>query len=359
MVVAFKGIKLSVKLIQQSDLIHFQYNETGATLRASEVKPKLDRFLLTKAKEQLSDKSYIDKENGALNYKMRLYDNRSRFSQEDLSTVTFPLKKINRRKVTTNPTLVITCFVPELQRLIEKYLETFFVVTNFGFLQGKGYGSFLVGDSYLTDDDIYKILKETFGLSKLYRMDCHFAKQYSQIFARIKNFYQLTKSGYNFRGKHKRSALFEYMHDRDIGNEKAELKQRRVIEPQGTYKKPYYPPNVNPHYVRALLGLANSYVFKGDDYEQEVKIESLSDIQRYPSPIYFKIINNKVYIIPVWNSQLKTILGKSFLFSAGEKSLSLNTPQEFNVYDFLDHAVKYYNTHGPSLFNNYIKIVQI
>ncbi|WP_068690391.1 hypothetical protein [Culturomica massiliensis] len=40
--------RLEVKLKQHTPLIHFQWQQAGATLRASEVKPRLDRFILTK-----------------------------------------------------------------------------------------------------------------------------------------------------------------------------------------------------------------------------------------------------------------------------------------------------------------------
>lgn len=40
--------KLEVTLKQHTPLIHFQHDQEGATLRATEVKPKLDRFILTK-----------------------------------------------------------------------------------------------------------------------------------------------------------------------------------------------------------------------------------------------------------------------------------------------------------------------
>ena len=74
--------KLEITLKQHTPLIHFQHDQNGATLRASEVKPKLDRFILTK----LGDGNYeqgskIAKDNGwligkgehpALDYKMRI-----------------------------------------------------------------------------------------------------------------------------------------------------------------------------------------------------------------------------------------------------------------------------------------------
>lgn len=45
---------LKVTLKQHTPLIHFQHDQYGATLRASEVKPKLDKFIL----ERLGDGNY-------------------------------------------------------------------------------------------------------------------------------------------------------------------------------------------------------------------------------------------------------------------------------------------------------------
>jgi len=42
--------KLCFKLKQHTPIIHFQADQKGATLRASELKPKLDRFLIDKLK---------------------------------------------------------------------------------------------------------------------------------------------------------------------------------------------------------------------------------------------------------------------------------------------------------------------
>ncbi|MDZ4667980.1 MAG: hypothetical protein SGJ00_08855 [bacterium] len=49
--------QLSFKLKQHTPIIHFQHNQEGATLRASEVKPKLDRFLMIKLCEEMSESS--------------------------------------------------------------------------------------------------------------------------------------------------------------------------------------------------------------------------------------------------------------------------------------------------------------
>ena len=74
--------KLTVILRQHTPLIHFQHYQDNATLRASEVKPQLDRFLLT----QLGDGDYEtgierarikewligDGNHPALNYQMKI-----------------------------------------------------------------------------------------------------------------------------------------------------------------------------------------------------------------------------------------------------------------------------------------------
>ena len=43
----FENYKMTIKLLAQSPMIHFQGKIDGATLRGSELKPKLDRFLIS------------------------------------------------------------------------------------------------------------------------------------------------------------------------------------------------------------------------------------------------------------------------------------------------------------------------
>ena len=62
------------KLSQQTPLIHFQYDQEGATLRATEVKPKLDAYLASKYGEETVKQWRIDpeKKKVALNYRMTI-----------------------------------------------------------------------------------------------------------------------------------------------------------------------------------------------------------------------------------------------------------------------------------------------
>lgn len=74
--------KLEIKLKQHTPLIHFQHDQEGATLRASEVKPKLDKFILIRlgngdyqaGKEMAKDNGWLigKGDHPALDYKMRI-----------------------------------------------------------------------------------------------------------------------------------------------------------------------------------------------------------------------------------------------------------------------------------------------
>ncbi len=82
--------KLEIKLKQHTPIIHFQHWETGATLRASELKPKLDKYLIKYAFKEDFDqfKEYLigwqaDKTekdfNGkfSFDYKIKIFNNKN------------------------------------------------------------------------------------------------------------------------------------------------------------------------------------------------------------------------------------------------------------------------------------------
>lgn len=67
------SFKLEFSLKQQTPMLHFQHEQNGATLRATEVKPKLDSFLIKKrgGKEKTPKDWFINPDKNALNYKLR------------------------------------------------------------------------------------------------------------------------------------------------------------------------------------------------------------------------------------------------------------------------------------------------
>ena len=194
---------LTVSLIQQTPLIHFQHDQIGATLRATEVKPKLDRFLREKYGEKnIPDDWFVkgDRTTGALNYKLRFHamgkpersrageyaiaafeaetrgDLQEKKEQErkmrsEINGMYFanmvtkkeqvshghPRRKTNAQYAeevrqqyketvfsATPIIMTVLCMHSDLRKLIEEHLSEFFLTHNFGTRQSKGFGGFSV-----------------------------------------------------------------------------------------------------------------------------------------------------------------------------------------------------------------------
>lgn len=374
----FRNCKLELDLKCHAPIIHFQpsANAKGATLRASEVKPKFDKYLWTKEPEELATYKLLP-------YKMKFIAKNKEVIDEKVADeyVDIPLyyAKDQKRMVITNPKIVITCFDPTLQKLIVKHIKNFFIVTNFGAVQGKGYGSFTI-DSEKNDqveqENIEKILMEEFGLKTLYKIDCNKLveklakfKAIKKIFRIIENFYKIIKGGINHK-EYIKGFLFIHMNGKGIKNEKAALKTEIIDNPYSSNQnKVKQGSKINSHkecYVRALLGLSSSFAFKdqrrqkGGAVDVNIKILHADEtIERFPSPLTFKVINKIIYIIPKKIDE--RIWEKEFVFTyeldkkrghahgiqpkSKPEKLKLDTPasDEFCLEDFLDEAVVYYN----------------
>lgn len=199
--------QLTAILKQHTPMIHFQHNESGATLRASEVKPLLDKFILTKlgdgdiSKGRLYAKNsnwLIDNEkNYALNYKLSISLQKKSRLEYLITSGTFPLPTEHPSNfftiqnspyfaqekcvgVNTNSTIIlkksnndprkkeaefkeknwsqidkkglewqdftikIFSLKGDLINKIQTYLPAFFICHNFGTRNNKGFGSFTV-----------------------------------------------------------------------------------------------------------------------------------------------------------------------------------------------------------------------
>ena len=190
-------------------MLHFQHAENGACIRPSELKPKLDRFLLSKPVKR-SDDNKIPKmwrNNGqekALNYKVFIQpEDSTAVSKSDTINRDIKLHEISIRKGAKEEKekekfrikneyrykgidglffgnmvkskesqynalvrasyketvfyekpikLKIVCHIPGLLEHIDNHIDEFFAITNFGTRQNKGFGSFLIiRDFGLTD----------------------------------------------------------------------------------------------------------------------------------------------------------------------------------------------------------------
>lgn len=400
----FENYKMTIKLLAQSPMIHFQGKIDGATLRGSELKPKLDRFLTKKIenwnpKNGVDKKSiaYIDKEKKALKYKVTIMgeNGESLGLNEENNKKKFNIIYGDRTKtlVLRNLELTILCMNQPLQELIKEYIIEFFAVTNFGYMQNKGFGSFMP-EEYLNDinecklkDDIAKWLKNKCGAENCYYIE--FDKKlesitsYEECFREIKDFYDLLKTGRNHNG-YSRAYIYQYMHNKKINNEKAWMKSegiapalkkcgdKRCIETSSNDKKNKR--NIqNSRYVRALLGVASKVEYLNaldkNNFSEKVIVnirEKSKNIERMDSPIFFKIIDRCVFICS--NRISIDIYDKTFIFSekvhrpqknkaknlaiinSNEKGKSIKVPKKeelqdvgFTIDDLLDEYIKYYN----------------
>lgn len=127
--------KLKIQLKQHTPLIHFQSEQPGAILRATEVKPKLDKFLKkyafpggfeeykqyligykTNKKDKIED--FGDKQ--AFDYKLRITNVKNR-KEEDIENV-------NGKKIKTHITQIISVIWVRIRKKMLKRISLYFAI---------------------------------------------------------------------------------------------------------------------------------------------------------------------------------------------------------------------------------------
>lgn len=242
---------LKVTLKQHTPLIHFQHGEEGATLRASEVKPKLDKYII----EQIGQGPYEEVKNNvkrdykdwfidkkdiyALNYKLtieaietntttkipeknppKIKTNKETKKKEMYYFLNdFPLLlsnmggKTDKSKLVNfsyNDTIHLTFIIPNCKSdksfssHIINYITPFFANNNFGQRSSKGFGSFTVIS--ITDNDgsetklewDSKYLPSGTPLMQYEISNKNRYELYSELFSVIDFYWKYLKSGINY-----------------------------------------------------------------------------------------------------------------------------------------------------------------
>jgi len=355
------NFKLEFTLQQHTPLIHFQSDQKGATLRATELKPKLDRFLIKyafddnfekyktfligyKEPQKPTDKKMTKKDfegKLAFDYKVTI-ENRGQIKKSLPNNFLYfannPLEEYEKKRMVTssNTHLTILTFKPLLRSSIKKYFDDFLLVTNFGARSTKGYGSFIHNQ-----ENIEKRLKKYRDI--VFKLSSTVNEQNWE--QNVDSTHKKLKAGLNpkaNRGQHYKSLLFRYMCKKE-GNirwEKRKIKQKFPNVMGANDKKPIDCTMIDDEkfrYVRAMLGVAeiNEY----DKGKKTVKISS-DEVARFASPIVYKVIGNSLYLLG--DDSYRDIMDKSFKFSFGGDSFTIKTPSdsEFNLHDFLRYVEK-------------------
>ena len=411
---------LKFTLKQHTPIIHFQAKQKGATLRASELKPKLDKFLIERlgGKAEVKRRGWLigDGEHLALDYRVRIknceeYEKYYIFSylpykkkkvldensikyieqslyfaqeeeynekgnslfrktvdgfvlnEEKLSKIERFGLKCKDNKDNKCIGLTIISFNNDLREFIDNNIEDFFTINNFGTRQNKGFGSFSLEST--TIDSYENSLVNNFNVVYKYKSN----KSLNEIFKIIKNDYTHLKAGLNDgRGNYKKSLLFLYFVSQNIRWEKRKFKveinqwirkqtnkvflKTSINSSQGRNSAIYDEEGnqnwfdrgkYNYQYIRATLGLSDRFEFatNKNDKKYIVKLEN-SSIKRYKSPITFKVFNKNIYLCA---TNEDAILNKSFNLDTylNKDSIDvdlrkIDTPQQFDIVDFLDFA---------------------
>lgn len=286
---------IELKLTQQTPMIHFQAREgmsAGLGPRATEVKPKLDRFAALWYKRH-NDKDLPDEwmvefdeerkkkgkkpEHSALNYVLRITASSKepvvQKPDNNVKSVYFGNMGENTAKklqiFNTGPvSLYIRCFIPGLKKLLEDCIETFFLMHNFGMRQDKGLGGFI--PEGMTPDKAEGLLKAWMGIDIVGVIDysaCALGQEETAdrgfLIGEIGTVYRILKSGLNIVSKKKtglyvKSALTEYfLKKRGISGEKKAMKASGIAPIVYTHDSRTAPGPEGKNgyrYIRGLFG---------------------------------------------------------------------------------------------------------
>lgn len=356
--------KLEFTLKQHTPIIHFQHDQAGATLRATEVKPKLDRFILTtlgkgdynagvekakKSKWFIGDKD----DSRALNYKLRFIAPSTKQDYVIASTIPKPLiykyenegKKVlaNTPYFANNEQIkddnlnhpetklgilhigeikaVFDCSILSLKEMISKLFPILLATENFGLRQNKAFGCFYIKNKGRRDfeKDILNRYKqeEVFSL----RSD-----SLEQAYKTLDTKYKILKSGINPNP----SELNLYAKRNAKTNWEKDAIKNILVNKNITFDTVAQ----KSKYLRALLGVAELYEFQSpDDPTSRIKIKIKGDnIDRYKSPLTFKIFQDgdKFFIYLIIEKINDDIYGQSFSFCIEntKEELRLDTPNK-------------------------------
>lgn len=394
--------QIVIPLKQHTPLIHFEVDQDLATLRASELKPKLDNFLLKQLrlagraipeswKVGGADRNTRKVKETSLDYKVKIIAKAEHFVKEQSGDISFPFINHRGRNDTfkfpcyfadmgennqtkknffsfyKEITVIIHCRHAELLNTISQNIANFFIHTNFGARQSKGFGSF-----YPSDHNAYPLLKPQtslfyeviaeeknppnnnfIGLNKPTRQ----FMQMHMLFGYIHLLYSTLRSGHNVgygaNQYYFKSMMFMYAKDRlgatwdkkaiknaffsyELGDQKRDHPNKDILTYQGNQE----------YLMRDLLGLATDSNWKSYN-NAKLKTKSIDgDIARFKSPITFKPIEitKKKYRIYLHFDQesVNKMLGKEFEISYLSKKLFLKTPPvgKFNLAEFVLFALQ-------------------
>lgn len=229
--------KLTFTLKQHTPIIHFQHYQEGATLRATEVKPKLDKYILEVSGSKIRPEMILKNENSeALDYKLKFKHVATEGFKLDNNFGSFfgamgteNLKNPKFLNIATHEIIAeILCYNQSLKDIIKENLNHFFALHNFGTRQSKGFGSFIITK---IDNETQQFPGELFSYNFCLKYNNGIVDFNNQrvLSESIDYFYRSLRSGINLIGRNGelyyfKSALFCYLNSNSIQWDKKTIK---------------------------------------------------------------------------------------------------------------------------------------
>lgn len=336
--------QITFTLKQHTPIIHFQHEQEGATLRATEVKPKLDRFILQsvgngnyKTGYSFAKKNNWLSGNGehpSLNYKLRFkpvsneviqviekdapsfgsfFGNMGPEYINHIKALVFTEQPITGQIICLNLSLVN-------KLLGTNILESFFALNNFGTRQSKGFGSFSV-TVINNEEKIFPSKQFPFYFDLSVKNNSSI-DDFRTLFKRLNWFYKSLRSGLNeIRGGDNypklyfKSLLFQYVHEYLKQQWDKKTIKKHFLDVNQAAECEWYGDDIvcnassqnqtldNKNF-KDLFGLSslekwgNQFTLKKtqatfENGKWQKTKENNTTVHRFKSPMFFKILKNK------------------------------------------------------------------
>ncbi len=387
--------QVTFKVYQETPMIHFESKLQGATIRGTELRPKIEEFVRKYGKQILSEYStdipvlFKDRdETTPSEYKIRVISENQDSLNINKKLSFMGNMGIKDEEKKYKAVLAKGCiqvdvfsFNKKIVEILKKVIPYVFLVENFGMSQSKGFGSFtakemcdnldgsMSGPTHVVEPE--KLMQEL--SCAIYRVDANKVKvdKYDKIKGPfelnqiIKTHYKQLKAGINVSYKepkrYEKSELVSYVYKqgirwekarikhymkknmpREFSNLKVEEKNKKEVESLFTSEDKY-------KYMRAMLGLADNFEFRTIN-KKDIKVmvtdatkdnNPAEQIERFPSPLRYKVHGKKIYI---FCEEIPSVMfDKAFKFTFKNKqqhSFVINTPtkEEFNLIEFMEFA---------------------
>ena len=401
--------KIEVQLTQYTPLLHFQGQESGACLRASEVKPALDHFITAWLKKinKTAPPQWIQSEvNGHTAYRYRMTFTANGEPEHQKSQNNKPERPYFYMYKTTNSKgkMVVRgdihqlffaamgddafdsngeshikgVFYPDgmkmtilimgdqknkLSDLLKELIPPFFALHCFGNRSNKGFGSFGVtkmdGDN-VPDMDLADLIQYTpidalyfakYGSGKISQNNpnANVKKYLDDVFMLS----QVIKAGLNYTGgdrndpRYFKGLIFKYFLGKSGGihAEKRFIKNK-ILGLPGSPVNQY-------RFVRAVIGLPQTYEYKNINRTINIgydENDTKKKITRYENPIHFKPFGNYLLMIP---QRIPERMFDNNLFRLNDIPLSTPNSDSFQLTEFIDYCLEEYKNNYSNLMASF------